>query len=113
MKKSKYCPLFLRILVQGTCYIFFAMYVTICNDGKHFFSFLFVFVSFWSLSSHSRIVHSYGVVTITGEGLQIVTMLGPHGHWAVGILQRAKPTVTSVNNGHLRGPMTLTHIAER
>ena len=27
----------------------------------------------WSLSSHSKIFHSYGDVTITGEGLQILT----------------------------------------
>ena len=27
----------------------------------------------WSLSSHSRIFHSYGDVTIAGEGLQILT----------------------------------------
>ena len=27
----------------------------------------------WSSSSHSRIFHSYGDVTITGEGLQILT----------------------------------------
>ena len=27
----------------------------------------------WGLSSHSRIFHSYGDVTITGEGLQILT----------------------------------------
>ena len=86
------------------------MYVPICTDGKHFF--LFCFVLFWSLSSHSRIVHSYVIVTITGEGLQIVTMFGTHGHWAVRVLQRATPTVTSVNNGHLRGPVTFTHIPE-
>ena len=38
---------------------------------------------------------------------------GTHGHWAVRVLLRATPTVTSVNNGHLHGPMTLTPIAER
>ena len=31
------------------------------------------FAVVWSLSSHSRIFHSYGDVTITGEGLQILT----------------------------------------
>ena len=35
------------------------------------------FSLFWSLSSHSRVFHSYGYVTIAGEGLQ---MLGTHGH---------------------------------
>ena len=34
---------------------------------------LFVMLFVWSLSSHSRIVHSYGDVTIAGEGLQILT----------------------------------------
>ena len=33
------------------------------------FKFLFV----WNFSSHSRIFHSFGDVTITGEGLQILT----------------------------------------
>ena len=33
--------------------------------------FLFLFV--WGLSSHSRIFHSYGNVTITGGGLKILT----------------------------------------
>ena len=35
---------------------------------KHIFVCLFV----WSLSSHSRIFHSYGDVIISGEGLQIL-----------------------------------------
>ena len=34
----------------------------------------------WGLSSHSRIFHSYGDVTITGEGLQILTYLGINDH---------------------------------
>ena len=35
----------------------------------------------WSLSSHSRIFHSYGDVTITVEKQKILTyMLGTHGH---------------------------------
>ena len=40
---------------------------------------------FKGLSSNSRIIHSYGDITITGEGLQIFVlyMLGTHGHWAV------------------------------
>ena len=42
-------------------------------------------------------------------------VLGTHCHWAVRVLQRATPTVTgaSVYNGHLRGPKTLTPVAER
>ena len=103
MKKSKYCrSSIIPKNTQGTCNIF-VMYVPICTDGK---------LLEGGLSSISRIIHSYGDVTITGEGLQIVTMFGTHGHWAVRVLQRATPTVTSVNNGHLRGPVTFTHIPE-
>ena len=39
-------------------------------------------------------------------------MLGFHGHEAVRFFQRATPTVISVNNGHLRGAVTLTRIPE-
>ena len=35
----------------------------------------------WSLSSHSRIFHSYGVVTITDEGLQILTYMYARHSW--------------------------------
>ena len=74
----------------------------------------FLFV--WGLSSHSRIFRSYGDVTITGEGLQIfdlcsalmaIEQLGffsmPHLLWHG----------ASIYYGHLRGPVTLTPIAER
>ena len=44
-----------------------------CNDC--------LFVS--NFTSHSRIFHSFGHVTIAGEGLQILPMLGTYGHWAV------------------------------
>ena len=60
----------------------------------------------WSLSSHSRIFHSYGDVTIAGEGLQISTYarhLWPHP------LQHG----STVYDGHLRGPVALTPAAER
>ena len=36
-------------------------------------SFVFFCLVIWSLSSHSRIFHWYGDVTIAGEGLQILT----------------------------------------
>ena len=55
---------------------------------------LFVCLFVWSLSSHSRIFHSYEDVTIAGEGLQIWPMLGTHVHWATRVLRRATPTVT-------------------
>ena len=40
----------------------------------------------WCFSSHSRIFHSYGDITITSEGLQIWPMLGNYGHLAVCLL---------------------------
>ena len=68
-----------------------------CVPGNVFFVRGFTF--------HLRIFHSFGDVTITGEGLQILTYLGTHGHWAVRVLWRATPFVTRVNpiyNGYTR-----------
>ena len=55
----------------------------------------------WGFSSHSRIFHSFGDVTNTGEGLLfylywafLLTYIGTHSHWAVRVLWRATPTVT-------------------
>ena len=42
------------------------------EDASHLQMQMFCLVV-WGLSSHSRIFHSYGDVTITGEGLQIFT----------------------------------------
>ena len=77
--------------------------------------FLVMFASLW-LSSHSRNFRSYGDVTITGERLQILTYalhlwpLSIEGtFFSVPHLQRHG---SSVYNGRLRGPMTLTSIAE-
>ena len=66
-----------------------------------------MFVCFWGLSSHSRIFHSYDDVTITGEGLQILTYA--RHSWPLS----SEGSLASVYNGHLRGPVTLTLIAER
>ena len=67
-------------------------------------------------SSHSRIFHSYGDVTVNIEGLKFLPMLGTHGHLlsSEGSLMWYTycDTEHPFNNGHLRGPMTLTHIAE-
>ena len=41
------------------------------KDSCRYSTFIYLFI--WSLSSHSRIFHSYGDVTIAGEGLQILT----------------------------------------
>ena len=40
----------------------------------------------WEFSSHSRTFHTFGDITITGEGLKIMLILGTHGHWAVRVL---------------------------
>ena len=61
--------------------------------------------------SHSRIFHSYGDVTIAGERLQILTY-ARHA-WPLsseGSLTCHGPTLYS---GHIRGPVTLTPVAER
>ena len=49
----------------------------------------------------SRIFHSYGDVTITGEGLPILTFIVTHLLWDI------------LYNGHHQGPVTLTPTAER
>ena len=45
----------------------------------------------------------------------IQAMLGTHGHWAVRVINAQHPLWhgASIHNGHPRGPMTLTPIAER
>ena len=56
------------------------------TDGKILHVIGNVCLCVWGLSSHSRIFHSYGDVTIAGdprEGLQNLTLLGIHGHSAV------------------------------
>ena len=52
----------------------------------------------WDLSSHSRIFHSYGDVTVVGEGLQILTY--------------ARHSWPLSSEGSL-GPVTLPPVAER
>ena len=47
-------------------------------------------------------------VTIAGEGL-----LGTYGHFAVKVLIHLLRHGASVYYGHLRGPMTLTPVADR
>ena len=43
------------------------------NSNNYWTPMSIVCLFVWSLSSHSRIFHSYGDVSITGEGLQILT----------------------------------------
>ena len=65
-------------------------------------------------SSHSRIFHSYGDVTITGEGLQILTYssaLMAIEQWGFLSVSQLLCHGASIYNGHVRGPVT--PIAER
>ena len=74
-----------------------------------------ILVIVWGFSSHSRIFNSYGDVTFAGEGLQSLTY--PRHSWPLSTESSlaCPPTVTraSVYNSRLRGPVTLTPIAER
>ena len=71
----------------------------------------------YGFSSHLKNVHSYGDVTFDDKGLQILTYarhswpLSSKGSlkWHTYILWHG----TSVYNGHLRGPVTLTPTVER
>ena len=80
---------------------------TACHDCQ-FVCFVCLFV--WDFTSHLRIFHSYGDVTITGEGLQILTLF-----WILWSLSSEGSLAchgASVYNGHLRGPVTLTPVRE-
>ena len=46
----------------------------------------FICLFVWGFSFHLKMFHSFGDVTMNGEGLQILTMLGTHGHLAVRVL---------------------------
>ena len=62
------------------------------------------------------IFHSYGDVTISVEGLRILTYaphLGPLSSGGSLTCHTYCDTGHSYNNGHLRGPVTLTPNAER
>ena len=71
----------------------------------------------WGFTSHSRIFHSYWDVTIIVEGLQILTYT--RHSWPLsskGSLISVPHLLwhgASVDNGHLRGHVTLTPVAER
>ena len=56
----------------------------------------------------TRIFHSYGDVIIAGEGLQLLTYA--RDSWP---LSSEGSLACHVCNGYLRGPVTLTPIAER
>ena len=71
---------------------------------------LFVCLFGWCFTSHSKNFHSFGDITMTGEGLQILTFA--RHSWPLSsevFFQRATPTVTRDihYNARLRGPETL------
>ena len=82
-------------------------------------SLIFLGGFFWGGgSSSSRIFHSYGDITITGEGFQISTYMYARHSWSVsteGSLISVPHLLwhrTSIYNGHLQGPVTPTPVAE-
>ena len=69
-------------------------------------------------SENSKILHSFGDVTITCEGLQILTYaralrtLSSEGSLACDTYCDIRIYCSSVYNGHLRGPVTLAPNSE-
>ena len=95
---------FARLLMKKTCHSPFLSY-------RYFSTWILSACLFvWSFSSQSKIFHSFGDVTITGGGLQILPMFGTYGFFSVAHLLWH---VASVYNGCLRGPVTPRPIAER
>ena len=66
---------------------------------------------FGGFSSHSRIFHLYGDVTIAGEGLQVLTYVRhswSFQQWGFFSVPHLLWHGASVYNGHLPGPVTLS-----
>ena len=79
------------------------------------FEIVYFFPFVWGLSSHSRIFHSYGDVTITtmtSKNFDLYSALMAIEQWIFDMpyLLWHGPTLY---NGHLRGPVTHTLVAER
>ena len=93
------------------CFFFFMSLYQKCDSILLLFYQWFFGFCLFGVLSHSRIFHSYGDVTIDGEGLQIFTY-ALHS-WP----SSREPSLlwhgTFVYNGYLRGPVTLTPISER
>ena len=66
----------------------------------------------WGISSHLIIFQSYGDVIITGEGLLLTYARHSWPLSSEGSLA-SRTYGASVNDGHLRGPVTLTPNAKR
>ena len=82
---------------------------------SNFCYFIVLFYLFIYFSYHSRVFHSYGDFTITVEGLQILTHARHKAieQWGFFSVPNLQWHGASVYNGHLRGPVTLTPVAER
>ena len=104
------------VLLWKPMYLFVCWCVYKFSSHSTIFTGLFVCLFVWGFFwSHSRIVHSYGDVTIVGEWLQILTYvrhswplgnqgsLDFHTYWGTG---------HPFKNGHLQGPVALKNIAE-
>ena len=63
----------------------------------------------WGFSSYSKNFHSYGIVTISGEGQQILTYA--RHLWSLSSEGSLQCQGISVYNGHPPGPVTITPIA--
>ena len=78
---------------------------------------IFIYLRIWNLSSHSRNFHSYGDITIDGEGLlQILTYTRRSWPFSSEGSLACHPycdTGLTFIIGHLRGPVTLTPNAKR
>ena len=73
---------------------------------------IWFFCLFWSLSSHSRFFHSYGDVTAANFDLCSAPIAIEN--WGFFSVPHLRWHGASVYNGHhLRGPVTLSPIAER
>ena len=59
------------ICILDTCKLEYSTCLFVCFE--FFVPLIFFFFFFWSLSSHSRIFHSYEDATIAGEGLKMLT----------------------------------------
>ena len=76
------------------------------------FKHIFVCLVVWSFSSTLENFHLYGDVTITGDVL-LCSALMAYKQWGFFSVPHLLWHGASVYNGYLRGPMTLTPIAER
>ena len=71
LTETETCPAESSTAITAKNSLAFSFQLQMWNRGFFFMKMFCLFV--WSLSSHSWLFHSYGDVTISGEGLQILT----------------------------------------